>query len=173
DAKGLLIAAINDQNPVIFYEHKLLYQTEEKVPNESYTIPLGEASLKRDGEDVTVIGTGIMVNRALQAANNAEKLGISVEVIDPRTLVPLDEQTIVQSVQKTGRLIIVHEAVKRGGYGGEIASIVAERAFSHLKSPIIRLGGEAVPIPYNSTLEQHAVPQTTDIEFAIKKIFRN
>lgn len=167
DAKGLLMAAINDDNPVICYEHKLLYDTSERVPAESYTIPLGKAKVRRQGKDVTIVATGIMVTRALQAAEKV-KSDISVEVIDPRTLVPLDETTILQSVQKTGRLILVHEAVKRGGYGAEIASMVAEKAFSSLKEPIIRLGGEFVPIPYNANLEAAAVPQVKDIKRALR-----
>lgn len=170
DAKGLLIAAINDNNPVIFYEHKLLYKTSGKVPKNTYTIPLGKAHIKRGGTDLTIVATGVMVKRALRAAEFVKGQGISVEVVDPRTLVPLDEDTIIQSVQKTGRLIVVHEAVKRGGYGGEIASIVAEKTFSSLKAPIVRLGGAAVPIPYNATLEANAVPQVKDIKKAIINI---
>lgn len=170
DAKGLLISAIEDNNPVIFYEHKLLYKTMDKVPADAYTIPLGQAQVKRPGTDVTIVATGVMVNRALSAAEKMEEEGVSVEVIDPRTLVPLDEETIIQSVHKTGRVIVVHEAVKRGGYGGEIASMLAEKAFSSLKAPIIRLAGEAVPIPYNASLEAAAVPQINDIKNSIVKI---
>lgn len=170
DAKGLLIAAINDNNPVIFYEHKLLYKTSGKVPKNTYTIPLGKAHIKRGGTDLTIVATGVMVKRALRAAEFVKGQSISVEVVDPRTLVPLDEDTIIQSVQKTGRLIVVHEAVKRGGYGGEIASIVAEKTFSSLKAPIVRLGGAAVPIPYNARLEANAVPQVKDIKKAIINI---
>lgn len=170
DAKGLLITAIHDPNPVIFYEHKLLYKTKTDVPKHPYTIPLGQADIKRKGTDVTIVATGIMVQKALQAAQNMTKHAISTEVIDPRTLVPLDEETILNSVKKTGRLIIVHEAVKRGGYGAEIASIVAEKAFRSLTEPIIRLGGEAVPIPYNAKLEAKAIPQTKQIEQAISTL---
>lgn len=170
DAKGLLISAVNDDNPVIFYEHKLLYKTVGKVPEKNYSIPLGKADIKQDGVDVTIVATGIMVEKSLQAAHHMQQHKISVEVIDPRTLVPLDEETIIKSVQKTGRLIIVHEAVKRGGFGGEIASLVAEKAFSYLKAPIIRLGGAAVPIPYSPILEEKAIPQINDIKKAIKKL---
>lgn len=172
DAKGLLIAAINDPNPVIFYEHKLLYKKTGDVPTDTYEIPLGVADVKREGTDVTIIATGIMVQKALQAAMDYAALGVSVEVIDPRTLVPLDEATILNSVEKTGRVIIVHEAVKRGGIGGEITSLIAERAFHALRAPIIRLGGAFVPMPYNAKLEHQAVPQVEDIERAIGKLVR-
>ena len=172
DAKGLLIAAINDPNPVIFYEHKLLYKKTGDVPTDTYEIPLGVADVKREGTDVTIIATGIMVQKALQAAMDYAALGVSVEVIDPRTLVPLDEATILNSVEKTGRVIIVYEAVKRGGIGGEIASLIAERAFHALRAPIIRLGGAFVPMPYNAKLERQAVPQVEDIERAIGKLVR-
>lgn len=169
DAKGLLISAIEDDNPVIFYEHKLLYRTKSDVPEEMYTIPLGKADIKREGSDVTVIATAIMVHKALEAAAELEKEGISVEVVDPRTLVPLDEETLVASVSKTGRCVIVHEAVKRGGFGGEIAGVIAEsEAFDYLDAPIIRLGGRPVPIPYNPKLERAAVPQVQDIIQAVK-----
>lgn len=169
DAKGLLIAAIEDENPVIFYEHKLLYRTKSEVPEEMYSIPLGKADIKREGTDVTVIATAMMVHRALEAAVECEKEGISVEVVDPRTLVPLDVDTLVSSVCKTGRCVIVHEAVKRGGIGGEIAGVIAEsEAFDYLDAPIQRLGGRPVPIPYNPNLEKAAVPQVPDIVRAVK-----
>lgn len=163
DAKGLLAAAIMDPNPVIFYEHKLLYKRSDHVPEHPYHIPLGKAEVKRTGEDVTIVATGVMVSRALEAAETLGDEDISVEVIDPRTLVPLDEQAILMSVAKTGRLLIVHEAVKRSGYGAEMASMVAEKGFSYLKAPIIRLGGHPVPIPSNKQLERAAVPQKENI----------
>jgi pyruvate dehydrogenase E1 component beta subunit len=170
DVKGLLTAAIEDNNPVIFYEHKLLYRTKGDVPEEMYRIPLGKADIKREGSDVTVIATAIMVHKALEAAEKLSAEGISVEVVDPRTLVPLDEETLIQSVCKTGRLVVVHEAVKRGGYGGEIASMIAEsEAFDYLDAPIQRLGGKPVPIPCNPNLEKHAVPQVEDIIQAVKR----
>lgn len=169
DAKGLLISAIEDDNPVIFYEHKLLYRTTEAVPEELYRIPFGKADIKREGSDVTVIATAIMVHKALEAAEILAKEGIQIEVIDPRTLVPLDEETIVSSVSKTGRVVVVHEAVKRAGIGAEIASFIAESdAFDFLDAPIHRLGGRSVPIPYNPTLEKSAVPQVEDIIQAVK-----
>lgn len=172
DAKGLLKAAIDDDNPVIFYEHKLLYGVKGNVPEEQYSIPLGKADIKREGTDVTVVATSLMVHRALEAADILEKEGISVEVIDPRTLVPLDKETIIESVKKTNRAVVVYEAVKRGGYGAEIASVINEsEAFDYLDSPVIRLGGKEIPIPYNPTLEKHAVPQVGDIVEAIKSTF--
>ncbi|MED0716522.1 alpha-ketoacid dehydrogenase subunit beta [Aeribacillus composti] len=170
DAKGLLKAAIDDDNPVIFYEHKLLYKTKSHVPEEQYSIPLGKADIKREGKDVTIVATAIMVHKALEAAKELEKEGIDAEIVDPRTLVPLDEETIVESVKKTGRVVVVHEAVKRGGYGGEIASVIAEsEAFDYLDAPIKRLGGLPVPIPYNPNLEKAAVPQVPDIIKAVKE----
>ncbi|PGT77391.1 alpha-ketoacid dehydrogenase subunit beta [Priestia megaterium] len=173
DAKGLLKAAMDDDNPVIFYEHKLLYRTQCDVPEEQYSIPLGKADIKRKGKDVTIVATAIMVHKALEAATELEKEGIDVEIIDPRTIVPLDEEAIIESVKKTGRLIVVHEAVKRGGFGGEIASMIAEsEAFDYLDSPIKRLGGLAVPIPYNPTLEKAVIPQVPDIIEAVKETVR-
>lgn len=174
DAKGLLKAAMDDDNPVIFYEHKLLYKTIGEVPEEQYSIPLGKADVKRSGKDVTIVATAIMVHKALEAAKELEAEGIDVEIIDPRTLVPLDEETIIESVKKTGKCIVVHEAVKRGGYGGEIASMIAEsEAFDYLDSPIKRLGGLAVPIPYNPTLEKAVIPQVPDIIEAAKELVRS
>jgi len=169
DAKGLFKAALDDNNPVIFFEHKLLYGMKGEVPEESYSIPLGEADIKREGTDVTVVATSIMVHRALQAAEELAKEGISVEIIDPRTLVPLDIDTIVESVKKTNRAVVVYEAVQRGGYGAEIASLINEsEAFDYLDAPVVRLGGKAVPIPYNVNLEKKAVPQVDDIIKAVK-----
>lgn len=170
DAKGLMISAIQDDNPVLFYEHKLLYKTTSHVPEKTYSIPLGKADVKRVGTDATIVATSRMVHTALEAADQLGKQGIDVEVIDPRTLVPLDEQTIIRSVQKTNRFIVVHEAVKRGGYGAEIASMVAEKAFHHLRAPVQRLGGKAVPIPNNKFLEAAAIPQVHDIVQAAKDL---
>lgn len=170
DAKGLLKAAMDDDNPVIFYEHKLLYKTSSEVPEEEYSIPLGKAEVKREGTDITIVATAIMVHKALEAAAELEKEGISVEVVDPRTLVPLDTETIIKSVAKTGHLVVVHEAVKRGGFGGEIASMIAEsEAFDYLDAPIKRLGGVETPIPYNPELEKAAIPQVPDIVNAVKE----
>ena len=164
DAKGLLIASIRDDNPAIFLEHKLLYKDQGNVPNRPYTIPLGSADVKRKGTDLTIIATSVMVKRALEAAEKLVELGIEAEVIDPRTLKPLDTETIIQSVINTGRALIVHEAVQTGGFGGELsATIVESEAFGYLEAPVVRLAGREIPIPYNRTLEHHSVPQVEDI----------
>lgn len=148
----------------------MLYKTKENVPSTDYAIPLGKADIKKEGKDLTIVATAIMVKRALKAAEELEKEAIHVEIVDPRTLVPLDEKCIMQSVEKTGRLLVVHEAVKRGGYGAEIASIVAEKGFSNLKAPIKRLAGQDVPIPNNKKLEKAAVPQIEDIILEARKL---
>jgi acetoin:2,6-dichlorophenolindophenol oxidoreductase subunit beta len=171
DAKGLLISAIRDNNPVVFMEHKLLYRTKGPVPEDLYTIPLGKADVKRRGSHLTVIAISIMVPRALEAAGVLEKEGIEIEVIDPRTLKPLDTQTITESVTKTGRLLIVHEAPVTGGFGGELAAVVAGgEAFDRLDAPIRRLAGRDIPIPYNRGLERAAVPQVEDIVAAAREL---
>lgn len=171
DAKGLMKTAIEDNNPVLFYEHKLLYGEKGEVPEEQYTVPLGEADIKRKGKDITVVATGVMVKRALEAAAELESSDIHIEVIDPRTLVPLDKETIVESVKKTNRALVVYEAVERGGYGAEIASMIGESdAFDFLDAPVSRLGGKPTPIPYNPTLEKAAVPQVDDIVRACRKL---
>lgn len=171
DAKGLMKTAILNNNPVLFYEHKLLYNTKEEVPEEEYDIPLGVAKVKREGTDITVVATGVMVNRTLEAAGALAKEGIHIEVIDPRTLVPLDIETIVQSVTKTNRALVIYEAVERGGYGAEIASMIGESdAFDYLDAPVSRLGGVATPIPYNPNLEKAAVPQVEDIIAKCKQV---
>jgi len=173
DAKGLLIASIRDNNPVIFIEHKLLYKTKGPVPEESYTVPLSVSEVKREGRDLTIVATSIMVRRALEAAQELSQEGIEVEVVDPRTLKPLDKETIIRSVIKTGRVLIVHEACKTGGYGGELAAIIAEsEAFDYLDAPIMRLAGRDIPIPYNRTLEYHAVPQVENIVEAARQLAR-
>ncbi len=164
DAKGLLLAAMADDNPVIFVEHKLLYKTRGPVPEEMYTVPLSHSHVARPGQHVTVVATSIMVPRALEAATQLAAEGIELEVIDPRTLLPLDEAPIIESVKKTGRALIIHEAVQTGGFGGEVAArLAASEAFDYLEAPIRRLAGRDVPIPYNRTLERHAVPQVEDI----------
>jgi 2-oxoisovalerate dehydrogenase E1 component len=170
DAKGLLASAIRDDNPVIFLEHKALYATKGPVPAEPYAIPLGKADVKRAGRDVTVVATQAMVARALGAAADLEKEGVSVEVIDPRTLVPLDEGAILASVAKTHRLVIAHEAVKRGGFGAEIAALVAEKAVDELDAPIVRVGARGVPMPYNEGLERQTIPTQADIVAAIRQV---
>lgn len=164
DVKGLLIAAIRDDNPVVFVEHKLLYKVKGPVPEEPYTIELGTGEVKREGKDMTIVATSIMVQRALAAAEELAEEGIEVEIVDPRTLKPLDKKTIIRSVVKTSRVMIVHEAAKTSGYGGELSATIAEsEAFDYLDAPIIRLAGRDMPIPYNRNLEYHTVPQVEDI----------
>jgi 2-oxoisovalerate dehydrogenase E1 component len=170
DAKGLLISAIRDDNPVIFLEHKVLYAIRGPVPDAAYAIPLGRADVKRVGSDVTVVATQVMVGRALAAAVDLDKEGVSVEVIDPRTLVPLDEGMILTSVAKTHRLVIAHEAVKRGGFGAEIAALVAEKAMDELDAPIARVGARGVPMPYNDALERATIPSVDDIVAAVRHV---
>lgn len=171
DAKGLLISAVEDDNPVIFIENKLLYKTKGEVPEEMYRIPIGQAKVVREGKHLTLIATSVMVNRAREAAEKLKEEGIEVEIIDPRTLRPLDGETIIQSVKKTGKALIVHEAVKTGGFGGEILSTIVEsEAFGYLEAPIRRLAGLDIPIPYNRNLEYHAVPQVEAIVAEARKL---
>jgi pyruvate dehydrogenase E1 component beta subunit len=171
DVKGLLLSSIRDDNPVVFVEHKLLYKTTGPVPEEPYTIPLGIADVKRTGQDVTIVATSIMVPRALEAAEALVEDGIEAEVVDPRTLKPLDDETITKSVIKTGKVLIVHEACKTGGVGAEIAARIMESdAFDYLDAPIRRLAGLDIPVPYNRNLERHRVPQVADIVRAVKDL---
>lgn len=171
DAKGLLIASINDPNPVIFLEHKVLYKQKGMVPTGNWQVPLSKADIKRTGKDLTIIALSIMVPRALAVADRLAQEGIEAEVIDPRTIRPLDEETLVASARKTGRVLIVHEAVLSGGFGGEIAARLAEsEAFYYLDAPIMRLGGAEVPIPYNPVLEKRATPQEDDIYATARKL---
>ena len=169
DAKGLMLASIRDPNPVCFVEHKVLYKTRGEVPEGDYTIPIGVAEVKRAGRDITVVANNIMVMKTLHIAERLAQDGIEVEVIDPRTLLPLDTDTIINSVIKTGRLLVVHEACQTGGWAGEvIASVVGSPAFDYLDTPVRRLGGRDIPIPYNRGLEKFAIPQDADIEAEIR-----
>ncbi|MDA9460259.1 Acetoin dehydrogenase E1 component beta-subunit [Enterococcus mundtii 3F] len=171
DAKGLLHAAIEDDNPVMFYEHKLCYRTTSDVPAEKYTIPIGVADIKEVGTDITVVATGIMVHKAIEAAKILKEKKISIEVVDPRTLVPLDKKTITNSVMKTGRAVVVTESVKRSGFSAELASVIAEsESFDFLDAPIVRLAGAEIPMPYHPELEKKAVPQVADIVEACEKL---
>lgn len=173
DAKGLLLASIYDNNPVIFIEHKLLYRIKGPVPEDWYTTPLSQSVVVREGRHLTVVATSVEVMRALQAAEILAKEGIELEIIDPRTLRPLDLEPIVQSVIKTGKVLIVHEAVKMGGFGGEIAAQIAEsKAFDYLDAPIRRLAGLDMPILYNRLLEAHAVPQVENIVEEARKLVK-
>ncbi|MDP8922309.1 MAG: alpha-ketoacid dehydrogenase subunit beta [Chloroflexota bacterium] len=170
DAKGLLKTAIRDDNPVIFLEHKVLYFTKGEVPEGEYTIPFGVADVKREGTDVTVVGIHTQVLEALKAAEELEAEGISAEVIDPRTVSPLDVDTIVNSVKKTGRLVVSHQAYEQGGVGGEIIARVVDAAFDYLDAPPQRVCGKNVPVPYAQSLEREAIPYKEDIVEAIRRI---
>lgn len=173
DAKGLLIAAIRDDNPVIFLESKLLYvNSNGPVPEAPYAIPLGKGQVKRQGTDVTVVATMAMVPRALSAAEELAREGISVEVVDPRTLHPLDEELILESVRKTNRLVIAHEAWTRHGFGAEVASLVVEKAFDWLDAPILRVGAPDLPMPFNDELERWTIPSQERIVEAIRDVLR-
>lgn len=170
DAKGMLLAAIEDPDPVMFFEHKLLYKMKGHVPEGYYTEPLNEARIRRQGTDVTIVASAIMVHKSLEAAAIVEKEGISVEVIDLRSLRPMDYSTLIESVCKTTRLICVYEGTKQFGIGTEVAAAIAESAaFDRLDAPIIRLGGADCPLPYNPELEKAAVPQVPNIVEAIRR----
>jgi len=171
DAKGLLVSAIRDNNPVLFFEQKLLYRTKGPVPEEEYTVPIGKADIKREGTDVSVITYGRMVQRSLEVAEEMEEQGVSVEVVDIRTLNPLDKETVTASAKKTGRVLVVHEACQTGGFGGEVVGVIADsEAFYYLDAPIKRLGGLDVPIPYNPNLEAQVVPTKEKIAAAIESL---
>ena len=171
DAKGLMVTSIHDNNPVIFMEHKLLYRTKGHVPEDLYSIPFGQAEVKRSGRDLTVIAYSNMAIRALEAAEKLAAEGIEIEVVDPRTLKPLDEATLLASVCKTGRVLIMHEAPITGGFGGELAALIAGgEAFDYLDTPIRRLAGRDIPIPYNRALERATVPQVEDIVVAARTL---
>ena len=167
DVRGLLWTSIYDDNPVIFFEHRTLYGVKGEVPEEIEPIPLGRARVHRQGEDVTVVATGRLVHEALQAAQEAEKEGISVEVFDPRTLQPLDEGALVDSVKKTNRCVVAHEAVTRMGYGAEIAAVVQHDAFDWLDAPVERVGARFTPIPFAPVMEAFVVPHAEDVLQAI------
>ena len=170
DAKGLLKTAIRNDNPVVFCEHKLLYPLTGHVPEEEYTIPFGVADVKREGTDVTVVATLYMVHKALAAAEILAKEGISVEVVDPRTLVPLDKETITESVRKTGRVVIVTEDCKTAGVSAELAALIAEEALDYLDAPVKRVTTFDVPIPFSPPLENFVIPDEKRIIKAIKEI---
>ena len=170
DAKGLLKTAIRSNNPVFFCEHKLLYPLEGEIPEDEYTIPFGVADVKREGSDVTVVATLYMVHKALDAAEELGAGGVSVEVVDPRTLVPLDKQAIIKSVEKTGKIVIVSEDCKTAGVSAEIAAVVAEEAIDYLDAPIKRVAEPDTPIPFSPPLEQHVIPNEKTIVNAVKEI---
>jgi pyruvate/2-oxoglutarate/acetoin dehydrogenase E1 component len=170
DVKGLIKASIRDDDPIIFIEHKLLYNEKGSVPDEEYLIPIGRADIKREGIDVTIVATSLMVTKTLNAAERLARDGIEAEVLDPMTLVPLDEESILQSVRKTGRLVIVHEACRRAGYGAEIAAIVAEKALYDLDAPIKRVAAFNTPIPFAPKLEDFVIPDEQAIINGVREL---
>ena len=182
DAKGLLKTAVRDDNPVLFFEHKMLYGSKgarkepgsldvrSEVPEEEYLIPFGSADVKRPGDDLTIIATLRMVYEAYDAANKLEKQGISAEIIDPRTLIPLDEQTILRSVEKTGRVLVVHEDTLTGGWGAEVVSKITEKAFDYLDAPPLRVCAPDTPVPFAPPMEKHYIPDADDIVRAAQSI---
>ena len=171
DAAGLLRTAIRDDNPVMVFEHKALYASKMDVPDDpDFMIPFGVADVKREGTDVTIVANLLYVSRALEAAAALAKDGISAEVIDPRTLVPFDKETIINSVKKTGRLVVVHEAHRNAGWGAEVAAMVTEEAFRYLDAAPVRLGTKACPLPFNVNLENAATPQVADIVAACRQV---
>ncbi|ESY75330.1 alpha-ketoacid dehydrogenase subunit beta [Mesorhizobium sp. M0051] len=173
DAKGMLLAAVADPDPVMIFEHKLLYKVKGPVPEGYYTVPIGKADIRREGRDLTIVATSIMVQKALDAAAALESEGIDVEIVDLRTIRPMDKQTIIDSVKKTSRLMCVYEAVKTLGIGAEVSAMIAEsEAFDYLDAPIVRLGGAETPIPYNPELEKATVPQVPDIITAARDLVK-
>lgn len=170
DAKGLLNTAIADDNPVMFFEDKMLYNMSGPVPKKFYTVPFGEADVKREGVDVTIVATFRMVHKSLTVAEKFSKEGIEIEVIDPRTLCPLDKDTIIESVKKTGKLITVDEGNKTNGFGSEIAAIVSEEAVEYLQAPIVRVAAPMTPVPYGPTLEKFYIPDEENIKEAVHKV---
>ena len=171
DAKGLLLAAVQDPDPVMIFEHKLLYKVKGPVPEGHYTVPIGKAEIRRMGRDATIVATSIMVQKSLEAAEILQSEGIDVEIVDLRTIRPIDRETVINSVKKTTRLLCVYEAVKTLGIGAEISAMVAEsEAFDYLDAPIMRLGGADSPIPYNPELEKSVVPQVPDIVAGIRNL---
>src|SRR5438067_1286725 len=169
DVRGLLYASIYDDNPVLFFEHRTLYGIKEEVPDELEPIELGKARIHREGEDVTVVATGRLVHESLKAAEQAEQDGVSVEVVDPRTLQPLDEDALVASVKKTNRCVVAHEAVTRMGFGAEIAAILQHQAFDWLDAPIERVGAKFTPLPFAPVMEEWVVPHAADVLAAIRQ----
>jgi acetoin:2,6-dichlorophenolindophenol oxidoreductase subunit beta len=169
DARGLLWSSIYDDNPVVFFEHRTLYNLKEEVPDEIDGIEIGKARVHREGGDVTVVATGRLVHEALKAAQEAESDGISVEVVDPRTLLPLDEEAIVGSVRKTTRCVVAHEAVVRMGFGAEIAAVVQHGAFDYLDAPIERVGAMFTPVPFAPVMEQYVIPDAEDVLAAVRR----
>ena len=170
DAKGLMNTAIQDENPVIFVEHKKLYATKGPVPEEYYTVPFGKADIKRPGKDMTIVATHAMVGRSMSVAEEFAKEGIEIEIIDPRTLKPLDHESILESVSKTGRLIVADEGQVTCGVTSEVSAIVAEEAIEYLEAPIIRVGSPDTPVPFSPPLEKIYIPDEEDVREAVNKM---
>jgi pyruvate dehydrogenase E1 component beta subunit len=171
DAKGLLLTAVRDPNPAVFFEHRLLYSARGHVPEEHYTVPFGVANLVREGQDVTLVAVGRMVQEAVKATDELRG-EVSVEVLDPRTLVPLDEEAVLRSLQKTGRLVVVDEDYERCGFSAEVAAVAAEKGFQSLRAPVARVANPNVPIPFNRGLERHVIPDTEKIVRAIRSVLK-
>ena len=169
DVRGLLWSSIYDDNPVIFFEHRTLYGLKGEVPAEIEPIEIGKARIHREGDDVTVVATGRLVHEAVAAADEAGKEGISVEIWDPRTLQPLDEDSLIASVKKTNRVVVAHEAVTRMGWGAEVAALVQEKAFDYLDAPVERVGAKFVPLPFAPVMEEFVIPHAKDVLAAIKR----
>ena len=173
DAKGLLKAAIRDEDPVLFFEHKFLYRRiKEELPAEDYVVPIGKAAIRRAGKDVSVITYGAMVWTALEAAKELEAAGISAEVLDLRSLLPYDREAILETVHKTSRVILLHEATRTGGFAGEIAALIAEEGFEDLDGPVVRITAPDTPVPYSPALEDFWMPKKDDVVRAAKKLLK-
>ncbi|MDO4177540.1 MAG: transketolase C-terminal domain-containing protein, partial [Bacillota bacterium] len=171
DAKGLLKSAIRSNNPVLFFEQKQLYQVKEEIPEEDYLIPIGVADIKRPGKDVTILAVGLMVKKALEAAEQLKAEGIDAEVIDPRTIAPLDKNTLYDSIRKTNRVVIVEESTKTGGLGAEWAAMIQEELYDELDGPVVRVAALDVPLPYNVAFEMASIPNAERIVNAVKTLF--
>jgi pyruvate dehydrogenase E1 component beta subunit len=172
DAKGLLKSAIRDENPVIFIEDMLLNFIPGPVPEDDYTTPIGVADIKKPGRDVTVVTWARMLGVAFKAAAQLEQEGINVEIVDLRSLIPLDEATVLASVKKTGRLVVLHEATRTGGFGGEIAALAAEKAFDALKAPVMRVTAPDIPVPFSKPMEDFYIPNENSLMQAVRRIFQ-
>ncbi|HET6350370.1 MAG TPA: alpha-ketoacid dehydrogenase subunit beta [Candidatus Krumholzibacteria bacterium] len=171
DAKGLIKAAIRDPDPVLYFEHKYLYRRiKEELPAEDFVVPIGKAALRREGGDLSIITYGAMVYKALEAADELAKDGVDVEVLDLRTLLPMDEEAVIATAKKTSKVIVLHEATKTGGPGGEVVARIAEKAFEYLDGPIVRIAPPDTPVPYSPPLEEAFLPQTGDIVAAARKL---
>lgn len=171
DAKGLMISAIRDDNPVMYIEHKALYGLDGEVLDGDYTVPIGKAAVARAGTDVSLISWGAMVGKCLEAAAALEKEGRSVEVLDLRTITPLDTESVLATVKKTNRVVVVHEAVRTGGFGGEVAALIADQAFDYLDAPVKRVTAPDTPVPFSPPLEQEFIPSVPKILAAVKELF--